>query len=99
MLPRPPKGIPGKSKQVWVLPDMPGWTHLAIHATFPWWISPCKEIDALLPETMIIRKSCNLIGREHLGPFFLRYRVCTGKQGIKMSHFRLLPAKSNDKLL
>ena len=56
------------------------------------------QLDVLLPETLMIKQSCNLIGQEHfdlklVNQNFSRHGVCTGK----VFHFRLLPAKRNDK--
>ena len=81
-----------------MLLGVPGHTQpkvVVLHAAFPWWISPCKEIDALPPETTIIRKSCNLIGQEHFGLFSQIWDLY--RKSYNAFHFRLLPAKTNDK--
>ena len=62
-----------------------------------------KKIDAFLPYISIINESSNLIRWEHFGllfvkQYFLRYRVCEEKQN-SIFQFKLLPAKSNDKIL
>ena len=48
------------------------------------------RFDRLPPEILMIKKSCDLIGRDHFGPFlvnqhFPRYEVCRGKQVIVIS--------------
>ena len=51
-----------------------------------------KDMDALLPVILVVKKSCNLIRREHENNN-RRTKNCN------VFHFRPLPAKSNDKML
>ena len=56
-----------------------------------------KDIAAQLPEILMIKKSCNLIGQENFGlqlvnQSFPRHKDYTGKQKFRS---RLLPAESN----
>ena len=51
MPPRLPKGIPGKSKQVWAMLDMPGHTKPKVavsHVTFFGGISTCKKLTRIM---------------------------------------------------
>ena len=69
--PRLPKETPGKSRQVSARLDMSVHTQtkaVVSHDTFSWWVSPCNQrTDILLPETLMIKESANLIGQEHFG--------------------------------
>lgn len=57
-----------------------------------------------LPDKLMINRSSNLMWQEHFGPKHLkqnfpRYGIYTGKKNFKALYFRLLPAKSINKIL
>lgn len=112
MPPRLLKGTPGRSREVSAQLGMPGHTKpkvVASHAIFSWWIDPNKKSKKLIhsfqrywwPKNSAIRLGKTILAANLWSRTFKIWcRVCTKKtEYFNACHFRLLPAKSSNKIL
>ena len=67
------KGTTGKGRQVWALLNT--WIHPTKNSAYLSLVNislqKIQEIDALLPEILVIKEYCNLTGQEHFGLQFV----------------------------